>query len=931
MILEYRWTTITSFNGSSSFLIVSTNYLAMAAVIMKKCLKSIPYPTVTSWRWKATQEQIFLHETIKSGKIKFRQYIRNAAETGILDDKLFAVDLSKIESLSSKEAREFFDRTEIVKDTSELIGSILGRLTGGDATAAYLLDTKMGGGKSHTLAYIYLLFKHSKTLKPREDVKEFLRKADLNDLPTPRLIVLDGVNMDSSLSFVEHPTVKQFFDSGDAKEKITHKIDELDEPVVFLIDEILQYLGRRQNPLRDLEHIRSLVEAVVDSENSLIIISIPEDDPNKEGYKQISDMFKALGRKSKLVRPQAAGEDFVAIAKKQIFEYVDAEVAEKAAEWAKQTYISQGIEFGKELEDKFRQYYPFHPMLIELVTTRLPEFLEFRRTRDALKILAGVCIDMLANNSKFSTPYLTVGDVMLGGMLKATLSSYTIFSIKNIDNIVAEILRTSLSTEERRVATAIYLYSLHPSAEKRGLSGYELFEALLTGSVGDLQRLADDYIHNQSMYMEKNEENGKFYFRETPSAIFLIRKEAQRIQDITKQLQTTVAELSNEFGRECNVAYDGEPVEDKLNIMFAPLIYAADKKAKVEEYSEDRHLFERSGPFNSVVIVYPSEVGETASLEQSFKELIAAQNLKKQYKDNKDYLRAIENEIKRLESEALNNFVRCYTGLLFLQKGKRVHETLNLSEISKEAYVRSLKNALRSKQKAYLDISELNLRSYFNELLGNADEASVSELYSNVKASSVVPFLPRNLFDEAVRRAVAEGIIGLVSDDQIVTLPSTISDSYKIVSADRLSEIEKKRSPIVISQPKQPIVTEEWQEQPKLPEKPNVPVRKFWTETTTGKENEINDMKGFLTQLSLLSSKSNNPVKITIKIWNQSGSITLTTNSNKISQLKSMLDHFAKTFENTNYSLKTETELDENYAQEFESRLRAANLQWRME
>jgi len=61
-------------------------------------------------------------DALKEGSVKLRDYVERAAQNGELDDRLFAVDLSKADAI---DAAEFFDRTELVENLENLVRQVL--------------------------------------------------------------------------------------------------------------------------------------------------------------------------------------------------------------------------------------------------------------------------------------------------------------------------------------------------------------------------------------------------------------------------------------------------------------------------------------------------------------------------------------------------------------------------------------------------------------------------------------------------------------------------------------------------------------------------------------------------------------------------------------------------------------------------------------
>ncbi|AWR99358.1 hypothetical protein [Metallosphaera hakonensis] len=866
-----------------------------------------------------------------------REYLIQARSTGRLDDNLFAVDLTKVQKLSYDEAREFFDRTELVESLKEMAKLILARVSGKESYPAYLLDTRMGGGKSHAMAYIYLLLKY-KGLSVRDEVKDILAQAEVKMVPEVELCVLDGLNMDSSLSFIDQPQVKSFFNKGDSKEKVKESLDSIGKPVVIFIDEILQYLSRRADRAgTDMAHIRTLLEAIVDSQNSVIVISVPEDDPNKAGYREISDFFKPLARKAKIIYPQGEA-DFVRIAKKQLFQSIDIKKAKEATNYVRDCFQKYGLTFNQDDENLYNNSYPFHPMLIDLVSKRLLEFPNFQRTRDALKILAGIVTDL----EDMPTPFITLGEVKLNGLVKERLTSYSIYNIKNMEQILEEITSEKLSREDKRLATAVFLYSLHPKPEARGLTKTELSRALLTLPPDDFSKLADNYIHGKSYYMDFNYENQKYYFRETLSVIALIKNRAKDVNDIEKELRSLIMNISKEFENKyngkCNVIFDVKSekdlVEGKLNIIFVPLRYEPDMDKWARNYAQEKHLFNIDSEFrNSVILIYPRKDEPIANLEELAKQSIAAEELMKSTNDN-SLRKSISVEKKKIENELISAFLRTYSSMLYQQRGNMKNDVVSPREMTNEAFVDSLIDRLTQVSKAFLDPELVNVDSFFEALMGRNPMASLKECYNNILRSDAIPFLPKSVFEEVVKDGVKNGIIGITdNENKLVDSIPSLSNNYYIIRGEMLEELKKKneqkepKSQAQIQGSQSPVLS------PTLTPNgvihttiPSVqPVLK--TIYVNGSKTDLEILKNFLTQVELTYSLNNlikeNSLSLTLEA---DGKIVLRTTIAKASQLKIALENLAKTFDD--WKAEISVKINQQDLSSLEDRLTKAGIKW---
>lgn len=113
---------------------------------------------------------------VRDRSLKFRDYVKKPAQTRDLDDRLFAVDMSNLKMLDADEARELFDRTELARVLKDLIFCVIRRISGQQALAAYLLDTKMGESKLHIWSNFYFVVRYrsisSIMYKAREMVNE---------------------------------------------------------------------------------------------------------------------------------------------------------------------------------------------------------------------------------------------------------------------------------------------------------------------------------------------------------------------------------------------------------------------------------------------------------------------------------------------------------------------------------------------------------------------------------------------------------------------------------------------------------------------------------------------------------------------------------------------------------------------------------------
>ena len=866
-------------------------------------------------------------DALKDGSVKLRDYVERAAQTGALDDRLFAVDLSKADAV---DAAEFFDRTELVKNLETLVRQVLRRVSQGSGNAVYLLDTVMGGGKSHTLVYLYLLFQKRPLANSRPELREILRDEELGGVPDAEVVVFDGMNADPSLPFEEQPNIARFFKDGGGKDDVARSIEAVGKPVVFLVDEVLAYLAKRKEMwVSDLAFIRTLAEAVADTANSVFVATVPSDTSNQEGYKRLVAAFKEIKRKAEPIHPQNPGEDFARIARKQIFKWVDGREAKEAAEWARRMLEREGYAVD---EKRYAECYPFHPMLIKVFTERFAVYENFQKTRDALKLLAWICV----RSKSLPYPFIGPGDVDLDERyLRDALTSANTFEIKNLSEIVSTDILPA-KDDKRRALTALYLYSLYPKEEQRGLDRRDLFEALLpeNGSASDLERLVKDYIRQEALYLEENKENGRFYFKEEVVIRALVRREAENIGDVTQELVKVVEEFSKEFGGHVSAALDSSEVyPEKLNLVFAPLNTQGEHAA--EEYADKRGFFGvDSRSANAVVVVYPSEDAGVAEFEWALKQNIAVEVLKKRFKGKKHVLERLNEIGEEVRAEITAKFCSTYTSLLLYKDREKKHWRVQPRENTLQAYAEAVKQTLMEKQKAYFDPSKVNLELLFERLLGERSEVRVEDAYENIARSSTIPYLPRSVFAETLRLAVQNSIVGLADASQPTRLIHNLSgrgDGLLILSRERKAAIEQEEMTTATVEGSQGVESGGENKAPgqqkdvKGQGEPKSALRVKLTVSATALKKEdvrpVTILLEYAENAWRISREKDGDAFVEVKLSGNEGSARFKAVMDKVGKVKSFIEAFANAFEGEDHKLTLSVNLREDLAKQVEEKM----------
>jgi len=136
---------------------------------------------------------------------------------GTFQQAEFAADLSRVHAgTASPEYQNpslFFQRTFITEGMRLLLDSVVKRLSGRGGDPVIQLQTAFGGGKTHTMLAVYHLAHGQAPLSDLPGVPAILDAAGITELPTARIVVLDGNQSApnqpvrhwfSSISFLTH-------------------------------------------------------------------------------------------------------------------------------------------------------------------------------------------------------------------------------------------------------------------------------------------------------------------------------------------------------------------------------------------------------------------------------------------------------------------------------------------------------------------------------------------------------------------------------------------------------------------------------------------------------------------------------------------------------------------------------------------------------
>ena len=342
----------------------------------------------------------------------------------------FAADLAQVVSGTGnpeyRDPARFFANTFPTRGLRNLLTNVCGRLSGSgeEAAAIFRLDTSYGGGKTHGLI---ALAHAARGMEGVSDKAEFIDPSLLPEGKV-RVAVFDGENADpangrdmGSGVFAQTPwgEIAYSLAGKDGYERIrksdeagiapgSETIRELfgEQPTLILLDELSVYLRkvRKFSNARDqlTAFLTSLFKAVEISPRAALVytLAIGKDGLATDAYSDenqyISDAMaeaeSVSARKATLLNPTEEDET-VQVLRRRLFSSIDEQGALEVVNAYQDIWVANREHIAEEAThpetaEAFRSSYPFHPDVLETLTSKTATLNNFQRVRGMLRLLA---------------------------------------------------------------------------------------------------------------------------------------------------------------------------------------------------------------------------------------------------------------------------------------------------------------------------------------------------------------------------------------------------------------------------------------------------------------------------------------------------------------------------------------------------------------
>lgn len=363
---------------------------------------------------------------------------RDDVVTGTIADSDYAANLANVlngrASRDYTDAPTFFTNTYPTEGLKELLTNVCGRLSGrGESVSAvFRLDTSFGGGKTHGLI---ALVHAAAGMKGVSNVSEFLHPT-LVPNRSVRVAAFDGENSDPANGRPMGDSVRAHTPWGDIAYQLAGKagyeivrqsdeqrvapgadtIKELfgSDPVLVVLDELGEYLRRVQGMGgRDqlTAFLKALLTAIESTPQAAIVytLAVRSDGKGVDAFAEeneflagaMSELESVSGRKATNLNPTRDDETAKVIRRRLFASIEDARAAEVInayrALWTNYRDILSEDAKRSTTSAEFGETYPFHPDVLDTLTSKTATLGGFQRVRGMLRILAKTVATVWAN------------------------------------------------------------------------------------------------------------------------------------------------------------------------------------------------------------------------------------------------------------------------------------------------------------------------------------------------------------------------------------------------------------------------------------------------------------------------------------------------------------------------------------------------------
>ncbi len=604
----------------------------------------------------------------------------------------FAADLSQVLAGTAEaeyqEPLEFFRRTYLTEGLLALLVTGIKRLTAQGGDPVVQLQTSFGGGKTHSMLALYHLSGGKIKLSDFPGGERIAEQIDHVDLPEANIAVLVGTALDPSKPR-EYPDATVHTLWGElayqlggaqgyqvvalADEKgVSPGSDTLTEllfqfgPCLIMIDEFVAYArnlyGVDRLPAGSFETImtfmQSLTEAVKRSDESMMLISLPESDieiGGEAGQSALETLSHVVGRIESIWKPVSATESFEIVRRRLFATQIDFPARDAVINAFGDMYRNAAAEFPsgvaeRDYLERMRSAYPIHPELFDRLYQDWSTLERFQRTRGVLRLMAAVIHQLWSRGDQAL--------FIMPGMLPLDASTVRNELLRYLPDTWAAVFETDIDGTEsrplaidgqvpalgrysaaRRVGRTIFIGSAPSVAAQRVRGLEEIRVRLGCAQPGEPAAVFGDALRRMEGQLTYLYSDGSRYWYDTrPTVNKLARDRAQGfpIEEVDTQLSERLRKVpkSRDFAAFHVVPPDTSDVIDEARARVVVLPPNSAHKRTTTDSAAIQHarrILESRGSAqrlykNMLIFIAPNE-NDAEALRQAVRDFLAWQSI----------------------------------------------------------------------------------------------------------------------------------------------------------------------------------------------------------------------------------------------------------------------------------------------------------------
>jgi len=671
-----------------------------------------------------------------------------------------------------RDSQTFFQRTYKTKNLDKILTSVKSRLDGGDVDHFRPIKTPFGGGKTHTLIYLYHMFNEWYKKKP---------------------VVLVGTEMDPNTQTIWGEielqlTGKTHKLSGNVSHGATllKEVIGKNQPLLILIDELLHYIVRadgvkvEKSTLAEqtIAFIQELGEAVMGLENVCVVVTLPSSANEQLDTERGAELFEKLKKFSGRIEDSLSpvdDRDIPNIIRARLFQTNDDQIKDRAESIIKdfvdyceeEDILPEGME-KSEFRKEFERSYPFMPQIIHVLYKRWGTMQNFQRTRGVLRLLSIV----VSNLIKSEKPFISLGDFdlsdeRLSGELTRHLDD-------QFHSVIAQDIAGSSSGAARvdkmmpqhlwgkelgtRAARAIFMYSHSGGITTKGATDKEIMRATVSRGIESAHiNSVLEKFRNQLFYL--NIQDGKYLFTKEANILKMKLDKMENIdsRDIDEAEKQLIKEniTNNRF----KVVVWPKSSKDVENSHSMKLVLLRENDLRLIESIYD-NVGEMPRVYkNNIFILTPSE-GEKSKFSNSLRSKIAWEQIKNGSIPLKDEQRkTLDQELKR-ENENLKDYIKEYYSTIYVpEKNSPVKNHISVPVSSSQTIDQIVYDYLKQESLVNEQLGPILLKTQY---LKENQFVDTNVLYETMlRTPGERRPITKQVLENAIREGVTKGEFGL--------------------------------------------------------------------------------------------------------------------------------------------------------------------------